>query len=214
MVVADTSEEGVPLRLLNPSAMPVTIYKGTTVARVMLRSSGATRRMELAEHMRDLAERSCCNLNTGQRERVTEIMAELADVFAKSPENLGRTNLVKHRIDIGNAKPIRQAARRLPIHQKVEAQKEINRMLRENIIEPSSSSWSSPVVLVKKKDGYTRFCVDYRKLDAVTTKDCYSLPRINDSLESLAGSRWFSTLDLASGYWQVELEEGDRRRNS
>ncbi|PIK53513.1 hypothetical protein BSL78_09607 [Apostichopus japonicus] len=150
----------------------------------------------------------------GSRERVKEMLAEFADVFAKSPEDLGRTNLAKHRIDIGNAKPIRQAARRLPIHQKAEAQKEINRMLREDIIEPSSSSWSSPVVLVKKKDGSTRFCVDYRKLNAVTTKDCYPLPRIDDSLDTLAGSRWFSTLDLASGYWQVEMEEGDRPKTA
>ncbi|PIK58928.1 hypothetical protein BSL78_04145 [Apostichopus japonicus] len=85
-------------------------------------------------------------------------------------------------------------------------------MLREDIVEPSSTSWSSPVVLVKKKDGSTRFCVDYRKLNAVTTKDCYPLPRIDDSLDTLAGSRWFST--LASGYWQVEMEEGDRPKTA
>ena len=78
-------------------------------------------------------------------------------------------------------------------------------MQKQNVIEPSSSPWSSPIVLVSKKDGSTRFCVDYRKVNEVTHKDSYPLPRIDDTIEALAGSRWFSTLDLKSGYWQVQL---------
>ena len=83
-------------------------------------------------------------------------------------------------------------------------------MLQKNIIQPSSSPWASPVVLVGKKDGSLRFCVDYCKLNAITRKDAYPLPRVDDSLEALSGSRWFSTLDLLSGYWQVEIDEKDR----
>ena len=87
-------------------------------------------------------------------------------------------------------------------------------MLNNEVITPSSSPWSSPVVLVRKKDGTTRFCVDYRRLNAVTINDAYPLPRIDDAFDHLSGSCWFSTLDLCSGYWQVECEDSDRHKTA
>ena len=100
------------------------------------------------------------------------------------------------------------------MHKRDVAQQEIDRMLECGVVEPSSSAWQSPVVLVRKKDGTTRFCLDYRKLNAATVKDSYTLPRINDSLDALAGSTWFSTLDLANGYWQVEMDEKDKKKTA
>ena len=83
-------------------------------------------------------------------------------------------------------------------------------MLTGGQIEPSDSPWSSPVVLVTKKDGGTQFCVDYHRLNDATVKDAYPLPRIDDTLDMLASKQWFSTLDLASGYWQVSLSQEPR----
>ena len=87
-------------------------------------------------------------------------------------------------------------------------------MKRNDVIQPSSSAWASPIVLAKKKDGGVRFCVDFRRMNEVTRKDAYPLPRIDDTLETLSQPQLFSTLDLASGYWQVELAEESREKTA
>ncbi|GFV37801.1 hypothetical protein TNCV_3040591 [Trichonephila clavipes] len=87
-------------------------------------------------------------------------------------------------------------------------------MLDEGIVQPSESPWSSPVVLVRKKDGSWRFCVDYRKLNSVTKKDVYPLPRIDDTLDCLKSAKFFSSMDLRSGYCQIEIDEADREKTA
>ena len=87
-------------------------------------------------------------------------------------------------------------------------------MLDNKLIQESTSSWASPVVLVAKKNEKKRFCVDYRKLNAITKKDSYPLPRIDEMLDSLAGAKYFSTLDLMSGYWQVMMDPHDREKTA
>ena len=87
-------------------------------------------------------------------------------------------------------------------------------MLKQGVVKRSNSPWSSPIVMVKKKDGSCRFCVDYRKLNAVTHQDAYPLSRMDATLDSLAGASYFTTLDLASGYWQVEVEEQDKEKTA
>ena len=114
---------------------------------------------------------------------------------------------------VNGVQRVKQHPRRLPFHQKATVQMLLNDMLDQGIIEPASGPWSSPIVLVTKKDGTPRFCIDYRKFNKVTRKDAHPLPRIDDTLDALAGSKWFSTIDLACGYWQVEVDPADREKN-
>ena len=100
------------------------------------------------------------------------------------------------------------------MHRRDEAKTHVQQMLKDGVAEPSSSPWASPVVLVKKKDGSTRFCVDYRKLNDVTVKESYPLPTADSCFDALAGSRWFPTLDLSSGYWQVDMDVRDKQKTA
>ena len=133
-------------------------------------------------------------------------------MFSDSPGDIGRTSLTSHKIVTGDQKPIKQQPRRLPLTKARIAQEAIEEMHEQGIIEPSSSPSTSPIVLVRKKDGTHRFCVDYRKLNEVTKKDSYPLPRIDTTLDALEGSKWFSTLDMKSGYWQIELEQAHKEK--
>ena len=100
------------------------------------------------------------------------------------------------------------------MHMQDEVDTLIDLMLENDIIQPSASPWASAIVLVRKKDGSRRFCIDYRRLNDVTIKDAYPLPRIDESLDQLAGSQWFSCIDLSSGYWQVEVDPEDRPKTA
>ena len=119
-----------------------------------------------------------------------------------------------HDIDTAATRPIRCNPRKLS-PKKIKIQQElVDKMLEDGQIEPSDSAWSAPTVLVTKKDGHTRFCVDYRRLNARAKKDAFPLPRIDDSLNSLNGQAWFSTLDLASVYWKVRLSENAKLKTA
>ena len=141
-------------------------------------------------------------------------MNKYQDVFTSKGAPLGKTNWVQHRIHTTKHPPIKQRPRRESIGMQGAIQKELQDMLEKGVIELSSSAWTSPVVLVKKKDGTLRFCIDNRALNQVTIKDAYPLPLIEDNLDALSGSSWYSTLDLASGYWQVEVYPEDKGKNS
>ena len=142
------------------------------------------------------------------------LLKESTDVFALSDSELGCTDIVQHSIDTGNHAPIKQQPYRTPIVRRDQIKKMIDQMQKQGIVQPSKSSWASPIVLVPKKDGSLRFCVDYRKLNSITRRDVFPLPRVDDIFDTLNGAKYFTSLDLASGYWQVELDEDARTKSA
>ncbi|KAL6456587.1 hypothetical protein MHYP_G00351310 [Metynnis hypsauchen] len=154
------------------------------------------------------------NLSHSQAQSLKMLLRKYSTVFSMHSEDRGRTGIIKHRIRTGDATPIKQRAYRVTPEQRAEIQNQVDELLKADIIEESYSPWAAPVILVRKKDGTWRFCLDYRKLNAVTIKDSHPLPRVDDALDALSGSAWFSTMDLQHGYWQVEVEEQDREKTA
>ncbi|KAE8973239.1 hypothetical protein PR002_g26257 [Phytophthora rubi] len=121
---------------------------------------------------------------------------------------------VEHHIDTGSEKPIMLKRRRHAQSEDAIMKDNVSKMLRAGVIEEGNGAWGFPVVLVRKKDGEVRFCVDYRALNKVTKRDVYPLPRIDETLEALGGARLFSTLDLKAGYWQISVAPEDRDKTA
>ena len=134
--------------------------------------------------------------------------------FSFRSSDLGHTSLLQHRINTGSEGPIQCPPRRIPQARREDVRRLLREMLNNGIVEPSEGPWSSPIVLAKKKDGTLRFCVDYRKVNTITKRDAYPLPRIDDTLGTLGGFKFFTTMDLASGYWQVEMAPEDRPKTA
>ncbi|KAM7284945.1 retrovirus-related Pol polyprotein from transposon 17.6 [Ixodes scapularis] len=153
-------------------------------------------------------------LPASKRRQLVDLLAEYSDCFSTSSK-VRQTPMAKHRIITDDdALPVHQSPYRVSLKERKVIQDQVQEMLDDDIIQPSRSPWASPVVLVKKKDGTLRFCVDYRRLNAVTKKDVYPLPRIDDTLDRLRHSRYFSSMDLKSGYWQIEVDERDREKTA
>ena len=153
------------------------------------------------------------NLSPLQQQQLNELFKEFQDVFSQGDDDLGNTPLLEHEIET-QGPPLRQPYRRQNPAVRREEVTQVQQMLSSNVIRPSNSPWASPVVMVRKKDGSLRFCVDFRQLNAATIKDAHPLPRIDDLLDALHGAKWFSTLDLKSGYWQVPIAEQDKEKTA
>jgi len=143
------------------------------------------------------------DLTEQQRNMVEDVLDELNPIFSKGPYDMGRTTLVEHTIDTGNHRPIRQGLCRHPIAHLEVTDKQVDNMVRNDIVKPAASPWASNVVLVRK-DGSYRLCIDYRALNSVTHSDTYPLPHIDTCLGSMDG-----TLDLRSSYHNIPIRETD-----
>ena len=159
---------------------------------------------EPTDFVQEMLDKVDLELTDEQERQVRRLLEENREVFSTSEFDLGRTNLVRHRIDTGTNRPFKQQLRRHPMAYLPVIDEHVEKMLDNDICEPSFSPWASNVVLVEKSDGTLRFCIDYRQLNNLTVKDSYPLPRIDTCFDALGGAKYFSTLDLRQGYWQVE----------
>ena len=150
-------------------------------------------------------------LDQNQQREVRELLAEFSDVLTDQP---GCTNLIEHDIKLTTDTPIRQRPYPLPFSKLSVVEKEINDMLKLNVIEPSDSPYSSPIVLIAKKDNTTRFCIDMRALNRITIFDAEPIPNMEEIFAKLSGYSYFSKFDLSKGYWQVPLSENAKAKTA
>ena len=153
------------------------------------------------------------HLSPNQQQQLKDLFQEFSDIISQGEDDLGCTPLLQHAIET-EGPPLCQPYRRQNPAVRREEMAQVQQMLMNSIICPSNSTWASPVVMVKKKEGSLRFCADFRQLNAATIKDAHPIPRIDDLLDALHGARWFSTLDLKSGYWQVPIQERDKEKTA
>ena len=201
----------IPLRIVNTTLTPVTIYKGSTVAQAECVDeaninivsentedetiSAVDQNSNLCNNLEEMLPE---DINEDQKEKTLALLELYADVIASGDNGLGRMDILRHSIDTGNASPIRQQVRRTSL----KVRELLKNMVQKRVISLSKSPWASPIVLVQKKDGSTRFCVDYRKINEVTRKDAYPIPRIDETLDTLAGATLFSTQGVDTGRWK------------
>jgi hypothetical protein len=150
-------------------------------------------------------------LTDDERRRLIVVLQKHDGILARKKWVLGAYNLVQHHIETGDAPPIWQNPYRMPYFQREMLREELENMEKADIIEKASSPWAAPVVYVPKKEsGQWRLCIDFRKLNSVAKTTAYPLPRIGDIFDTLEGNRYFTSLDLACGFWQIELDEESR----
>ena len=170
---------------------------------------------KLPEHLQQMYEKNREGLNADEDKAFSALLTEYEDIFAKSSYDLGKCNIEKHHIDTGDERPVKHQTRRPPQSQNEETKRQVEALDKAKIIRPSKSPWGSNVLLVKKKDGTWRMCVDYRELNQKTKNgDPYLLPRIDETIDSLGNAKFFCTLDLIQGYHQIELTEESKAKTA
>ena len=238
LVCASTTmntKDSVPIRVFNPTDDPITLKCGRDglrcgyltptdietevfsradlVAQVGMDLERACDN-ELPEHLRDLFKRSCDHLTEAEQDLVKDKLIKYQDIFSKGENDVGKTNVTTHKIITKTETPLRQRPRPLPMKQSEEVERQIRLLLESGMISVSNSAWSSPIVCVKKKDGSLRMCCDYRKLNDITIKDAHPIPPINQSIDALNGAKYFCSLDLVSGYYQVPIDKDSKAKTA
>ena len=218
----------IPVRVCNISAKSVTLHAQAEVCnleviKVLDRDpvkEMTDSKLQVEHHQQSIGEKKVdinlddSVLTSEQKEKVQQFLSGWSQVFSQGPTDLGRTNIVEHEIHLTDEHPFKEPFRKIPPALIQEVREHLKEMMEIGAIRESTSPFSSNVVIVRKKDGSIRFCIDFRKLNQRTIKDAYPIPRIDDTLHSLAGSKYFTTLDLKSGYWQVELRECDKAKTA
>ncbi|KMQ90068.1 integrase core domain protein [Lasius niger] len=215
MFVAEINDEcllGIDfLKKINLDKVFTSVFGTSVLEKEIARIEDSFERVPIP--LKELYETNSRHLNGVEKKNFVDFLNEFEDLFS---ENIIAENcsVVEHVVNVQDSLPIKQVPRRIPIQMRGEVEKILEDMSSREMIEESQSPWVSPAVMVKNKDGSIRFYVDYRKLNAVTIKDSYPLPRIDEILDQLAGNSWFSTLDLKSGYWQIKIRPEDKEKTA
>ena len=218
----------VPVRVINVKCEPVHLLAGTVIANVQavtvmdeeraedettVKVRQVTQKDDVGENTLDFVEKLIEDVHCSSPESTVlalrSLLTKYQDVFSTLELDLGVTTLVKHHINTNNAPPFRQPIRRFPPAHAVAISEHVDSLLSQGVIEPACSPYASNLVLVRKKDGSYRCCVDYRMLNTTTRKDAYPLPRIVVCLDAMATAKWFSTFDPRSSYHQVQVDPQD-----
>jgi hypothetical protein len=206
-----------PVRLMYCGNLPLRLYSGTELGVVeeinmskrVCRVMDAAKHTPTDEYLEKAFAEDLMSLPHEDQKRLKNILTEFADVFSKSKFDIGLAQAEEHRIDTGDAQPIASNPRRVPIGVEEKVDQLVEQLLQHNIIRPSSSAWNSPIVVVSKKNGDIRMCIDYRRLNSVTKRPIFPIPDAQQLFDTLDGSCYFSTLDLSQGYHQVPVAESD-----
>ena len=205
------------MEVLNPGAKDITLLAQSLIASAsiidqnsIMSMSQSSTKVQSAPKQEPI-EFNFSDSDLSDEEKVTfqNFLNKYRSVFAVGMSELGATDLVKHRIETGDAPPIRQQFFRQSVEVREAQDKMVEEMLEHDIIEESNSMWSSPVVMVKKRDSSYRFAIDYRKLNSVTKPFIFPVPRLDDIYDALGAMKptFFSSLDMNSGFWQIKLDE-------
>lgn len=218
-------QDGIILiRLINPSSDVVEVQANTNLGQFFSATGADEEEYEIISNIvagtqpkssfQASSMLPTSGLSKAEYDKAEDLLNSYSDVFSTSAEDIGQTNLAYHDITTTTDKPVRQRAYRTSPNMRVEIQHQVDDLLQRGIIEESFSPWSSPIVMVKKKDDTYRFCVDYRALNAVTVRDSHPIPRQDDSIDALSSSSYFSVIDLSSGYWQVQLHPDSKEKTA
>lgn len=229
-ILAQATEGKLPVRILNSSEKTIILFPICRVAElskpdvivprevvsveevngeVYVRkvSRGEVESVEVDGPLTVLVHAKLEGLTQPRVQKLDNLPKKHRDVFSEHKSDFGYTTTVTNRIQTGDARPIKQRRRRIPPHIFQEFKKHVQDLVAQGVLKESCSPWGSPAVIVIKPDQSVRFCCDYRKLDTVTLKDAYPLPRVEESLDAFGKAKLFSSLDLTAGYFQVAVHE-------
>ena len=213
----ENTNSQIPIVLSNVTTQTIKIHPRTIIAEIQPVSIEASQENDdESEQQQDIdtLNINADNLTRDQYDAVRELLAKNRDVFAWNANDLGHVTTVQHCIELTDDTPFKQRSRRIPPAMFQEVRDHLQGLLDTGIIRPSKSPFSSNIVLVRKKNNELRMCIDYRKLNSITKKDAYALPRIEEILENLSGNKYFTVLDAKSGYHQVEIKEEHKERTA
>ena len=220
--IVDVGRSAVPLLVRNVTTEHITIPKHSEVADLEVGfveqslpdnepASLPDNEPASSSSLEGMIDWDGCALSDGQRKAFLAVLKKYEPMF---DGHIGFTDAVSHKIETGDHPPIRQTPRRLPPHLRDEVRAQLDELVSQGILEKSDSSWASPICVVKKKNGDHRICADLRKLNSITRLPAYPIARIDDSLEALAGSSLYCTLDMNSAYHQMPIDPADQDKTT